>query len=123
MADNDPGRERAKVLLELGRKISALHRCEEALTDRIADEEDPDTKSRLDHQLSETVAERVLCEARHSQIDSDGGFSNPGEGAEDALLEAIRRADRLIATSAAAGALMAAFHGLVEAYPGASTSA
>jgi hypothetical protein len=117
MAETASDIDRARMLLQLGKKISALLREEEALTDRIAEEGDPGVKRRLDEQLSETLAERVHCESRYSQIDAGGPFNEPGAGAEDALLQAIDDADRLVEGSAAAEELMAAFHRVVTAFP------
>lgn len=121
MAEDDPETERARVLMHLNDKIIALDTHESELIRLDGEEEVPDIRERLSEQRTETINERELCQARHDQIFADAPFSNPGEAAEDELLEAIRDADILIQMSAGAEALMAAFHRVVTAYRGSST--
>ena len=121
MAEDDPGTERARVLMHLNDKIIALDRHEAELIRLDGEEEDPDIREQLSQQRNETIIERELCQARYDQIFANAPFSNPGEAAENELLNAIQQADILIQTSAGAVALMAAFHRVVVAYSGART--
>lgn len=115
--------DKEHVLQQLEDKIDALLRAEEEFDRRLEEEADQEKRQRIEFQKGEAVDERVLCEARRSAIDADGGFADPGPEAEDSLLRAIRRVDRAIQNTAALSAFFAATRALVAAYAAESTNA
>jgi len=109
---------RTRRLRLLTDKIVALSKGRTELTKRIRRERNADLRRRLDLQRDECIAERALCEARHSALVAGAPLGSPGEGAEDALLAAIDEVEAATAGGAASEAMLVAFHGLVVAFPG-----
>lgn len=117
MPDNED-QIRTRRLRLLTEKIVALSKSRTELTKRLRRERDGDVRRRVDLQRDECIAERALCEARHSALVAGASLGSPGAGAEDALLAAIDKVEDAIAAGAATEALLLAFHGLVVAFPG-----
>jgi hypothetical protein len=108
--------ERAKVLINLITKYLKLDDGAAALQLAMGSTDDPAQYDDAALQLAQARAEQSLCKARYDAIDAGGPFSDPGPGAERALLAAIAAVDLARANTDAIGALIDAAHGLVIAY-------
>ena len=115
--------ERILVLLRLDKKSRKLLQSVEVLSALYDASTNGQERRQLDLQRDEARNERNLCDARYSAIDNNGPFRHPGPQADAALLASIQRVDQAMANSAAVGAVLAAVHGLVRAFPAESTRA
>jgi len=112
---------RGRVMSNLITKYLKLDALANTLQSVLAKTSDPDDRDDLSLQIAEAAAEESLCKSRYDSIDLNQDFTDPGPGAEAALLDAIRAVDRATQNTDAVKALLAAAHGLVSAYAARST--
>lgn len=120
-ADRDD--ERMMLLGRLEDKSLKLLQSEGVLQSLYDSSTDAQERRELDRQIDEAWSERQLCDSRRRAIANNGPFTNPGEQADEDLLDAINAVDAAIRNSAAVGDLLRAVHGLVKAFPANSTRA
>jgi hypothetical protein len=112
---------RGRLLSNLITKILKLMKAESALASLLFATDDPVEYDDIALLLADVRAELALCHTRYDAIDAGRPFRDPGPAAEDSLLAAIRAVGAALANTAAVGNLLAAVHGLVQAYSAAST--
>ena len=112
---------RGRVMSNLITKYLKLDTLAGTLQSVLAKTSDPDQRDDLSLQIAETVAEESLCKSRYDSIDLNQDFTDPGPGAEAALLTAIQAVDQATQNTDAVKALLTAAHGLVSAYAASST--
>lgn len=101
-------------------KLTQSDRVLEALQDGTTDS---DKYNQIAAQLDDLRAEFSYCRARYSAINRGLPFKGLSQADETALLNAIHAVNQAIANTQAWGALLAAVHGLIEAYAARDTEA